>query len=172
MEQRNNEHRNVDGKQGDFLEEPIQPSQIASLPETLDTSPEPDLPDDALEADPELPEQENRTLASESTPDGADDEQVLLMVTCMESWIVTDRKTLRSHYGSKLQASALPALDNMETRDRDSIQQALSHATRNCKNAYTKGKRSFEVVAALDPSALRPHLPSFVRCERVLAEKL
>ncbi len=105
-------------------------------------------------------------------PDGADNEQVLLMVTCMESWIVTDRKTLRSYYGSNLQVSALPVLDNMETRDRDSIQHALSHATRNCKNAYTKGKRSFEVVAALDPSALRPHLPSFVRCERVLTEKL
>ncbi len=105
-------------------------------------------------------------------PDGADDKQVLLMVTCMESWIVTDRQTLRSHYGSKLQASALPALDVMETRDRDSIQNALFHATRNCKNAYAKGQRSFEVLAALEPSALRPHLPSFVRCERILTEKL
>ena len=105
-------------------------------------------------------------------PVGAVDEQVLLMVTCMESWIVTDRKTLRSYYGSNLQDSALPALDNIEARDRESIQHALSHATRNCKNAYTKGKRSFEVVAALDPSELRPHLPSFVRCERVLTEKL
>lgn len=105
-------------------------------------------------------------------PEGAGDEQVLLMVTCMESWIVADRKTLRLYYGSKLQASALPALDDIETRDRGSIQQALSHATRNCKNAYTKGRRSFEVVAALDPRALRRHLPSLVRCERVLAENL
>ena len=105
-------------------------------------------------------------------PEGADNEQVLLMVTCMESWIVTDRKTLRAYFGSNLQVSALPALDNMESRDRDSIQHALSHATRNCKNAYTKGKDSFEVVAALDPSALRRHLPSFVRFERVLRDKL
>ena len=105
-------------------------------------------------------------------PDGADDEQVLLMVTCMESWIVTDRQTLRSHYGSNLQPSALPALDGMETRDRDSIQKALFHATRNCKNACAKGQRSFEVLAALEPSALRRHLPSFVRCESVLTKRL
>lgn len=105
-------------------------------------------------------------------PDGAEDEQVLLMVTCMESWIVTDRETLRSHYGSKLQDSALPALNDVETRDRDSVQNALLRATRDCTNAYAKGRRSFEVVSALEPSALRAHLPSFVRCERILGEKL
>ena len=74
MEQGNNEHQNVDGERGDFLEEPIQSSQTASLPETVETSPEPELPDVAVEADPELPEQENRTLASESPPDDAGDE--------------------------------------------------------------------------------------------------
>ena len=105
-------------------------------------------------------------------PEGAENEQVLLMVTCMETWIVSDRKTLRSHYGSNLQESALPALEDMETRDRKSIQNALSHATRECENSYTKGKHSFEVLAALDPSALSPHLPSFVRFARVLDDKL
>ena len=106
------------------------------------------------------------------TPGGAVDEQVLLMTTCMETWIVTDRETVKSHFGPELQAGALPAANDMETRDRESIQSALSHATRNCTNAYTKGKRSFEVVARLNPDALRPHLPSFVRCTRILGEKL
>ena len=39
-------------------------------------------------------------------PNGADDEQVLFMTTCMETWIVADRDTLRKHYGSSLQESA------------------------------------------------------------------
>ncbi len=105
-------------------------------------------------------------------PQYSDDEQVLLIVTCMETWLVTDRATLRSHFGSQLQTSALPALVNMESRTRNSVQDALVHATRNCKNAYAKGKRSFEILGKLDPAALRAHLPSFVRCERILREKL
>jgi len=34
-------------------------------------------------------------------PAGASDEQVLFMTTCMETWIVADRKTLAEHYGSR-----------------------------------------------------------------------
>lgn len=105
-------------------------------------------------------------------PEGAEDEQVLLMVTCMETWIATDRSTLHSHYGNGLQASALPALTIMESRTRDSVQNALVRATRNCNNAYEKGRRSFEVLGKLDPDALQSHLPSFDRCKRILDEKL
>ncbi len=105
-------------------------------------------------------------------PADSDDEQVLLMVTCMETWIVTDRTTLRSHFGALLQTSSLPALTNMESRKRGSVQDALAQASRNCKNAYTKGRRSFEILGKIKPAALREHLPSFVRCERILGEKL
>ena len=107
-----------------------------------------------------------------SRPPGADNEQVLLMVTCMETWIVTDRDTLQSHYGSELQDTMLPALHDMERRSRNSIQDAISRATQNCTNAYKKGKRSFEVVGKLDPNALQEHLPSFARCIRVLDANL
>ncbi len=107
-----------------------------------------------------------------AAPVGADDEQVLLMITCMETWIVTDRATLRAHFGAHLQTSALPALSGMEARSRDSVQDALVRATRNCGNAYAKGKRSFEVLGKLDPVALRQHLAGFSRCERILGGKL
>ena len=105
-------------------------------------------------------------------PGGADDEQVLLMVTCMETWIISDRDTLRKHYHSSLQASALPPTANMELRSRDAVQDALVRATRNCKNGYAKGKRSFEVLGKLNPDTLSQHLPSFVRCRRILNAKL
>lgn len=105
-------------------------------------------------------------------PNGAHDEQVLLMVTCMETWITTDRATLRSHYRVNLQESALPALNDMELRARHTVQDQLVHATRNCQNAYAKGKRSFEIVGKLSPDALKSHLPSFQRFLRILGAKL
>jgi hypothetical protein len=105
-------------------------------------------------------------------PVGASNEQVLFMTTCMETWIVADRKTLAEHYGSKLQKSALPALYAPESRSRQEVQQGLAHATRKCVNAYAKGKRSFELLGKLSPVELEKHLPSFRRVVRILGEKL
>lgn len=105
-------------------------------------------------------------------PDGASDEQVLFMTTCMETWVVADHKTLADHYGSKLQESALPALNDLERRSRQEVQQKLVHATRHCVNAYSKGKRSFVVLGKLCPRVLAKHLPSFRRVERILESKL
>lgn len=105
-------------------------------------------------------------------PAGAEDEQVLFMTTCMETWIVADRAALREHYGRKLQENALPAVQDLENRNRTEVHDKLVHASRACSNAYSKGKRSFEVLAKLDPAFLRQHLPSFVRVERILKERL
>jgi hypothetical protein len=105
-------------------------------------------------------------------PADSEDEQVLLMTTCMETWIVSDRAALAEHYGKQLQQNALPPLTNLETRLRGTIQDKLAHATRKCSNAYSKGKRSFEVLARLDPSTLEQYLPSFVRVRRILGERL
>lgn len=105
-------------------------------------------------------------------PREADDEQVLLMTTCMETWITSDRRTLRDHYGAELQESALPSLVGMESRDRHAVQNALVRATRNCRRTYSKGAISFDILGKLNPAVLREHLPSFVRCERVLGKKL
>jgi hypothetical protein len=105
-------------------------------------------------------------------PPGAVNEQVLFMTTCMEAWIVADHDSLRNHYGSRLQVSALPPLAILEERNRHDIQDALVQATRNCKNAYQKGKRSFDILSKLTPDALKPHLPSFRRNLEILDEKL
>lgn len=102
-------------------------------------------------------------------PAAAKDEQVLLMVTCMESWIATDHETLKSHFGQNFQVFALPDLDNMESRNPKAVLDALHKAT---KGRYKKGKRSFEILGKLNPDVLRQHLPSFVRCEGILKRKL
>ncbi|MCK6395175.1 DUF4276 family protein [Zoogloea sp.] len=104
-------------------------------------------------------------------PAGADDEQVLLMTTCMETWIVADRTALKAHYGHKLQENALPPLIDLEKRNRKEVHDKLTQATRDCSNAYAKGKRSFEVVGTLTPAALSS-LAAFARLERILKAKL
>jgi hypothetical protein len=105
-------------------------------------------------------------------PRTADDEQVLFMTTCMETWIIADRATLARHFGSALRTSALPPLEDLEARDRQTIQDSLEQATRLCSNAYRKGKRSFEVLGRLNPDILEQHLPSFSRSRRILNERL
>ncbi|MBI4027177.1 MAG: DUF4276 family protein [Verrucomicrobia bacterium] len=105
-------------------------------------------------------------------PSGAVDEQVLFMTTCMETWFVADRSALKAHFKDELQDSALPPLNALESRSRHDVQIILMHATRNCTNAYTKGKRSFEVPGKLNPAVLEQHLPSFVRVRRILNARL
>lgn len=105
-------------------------------------------------------------------PAGAEDHQVLFMTTCMETWVVADRRALAEHYGSKLQDSALPPLIDLEKRPRQEIQKKLIDATCNCSNAYAKGKRSFEILGKLSPDALEQHLPSFVRVRQILDKRL
>lgn len=105
-------------------------------------------------------------------PEGAGDDQVLFSTTCMETLIVADHRAIKTHYNGKVQDSALPPLHGLETRDRHDVQDRLIRATRGCSNAYSKGKRSFEVLAKLTPTTLAAHLPSFARIRRVLEEKL
>lgn len=93
------------------------------------------------------------------------DDQVQLMVTCMETWIMADRAALRQVFGASLETSALLPVVDLETRPRDAIQNALEHATRRCgrDKMYNKGRRSFKILACLDPGTLKQHLPYFRR---------
>lgn len=106
------------------------------------------------------------------TPSGATDEQVLFMTTCMETWIVADRPTLKEHYGHKLQENALPPTNCLENRSRHDVHDKLERATRECSNAYQKGKRSFVVLGELNPTTLESLLPSFARMKKILNDKL
>lgn len=105
-------------------------------------------------------------------PSGSENDQVLFMTTCMETWIVADREALANHYGSDLQISALPPLVNLESRSRREIQDDLIQATRNSSKAYKKGKRSFILLEKLSPNTLESNLPSFARVKRILRERL
>lgn len=112
------------------------------------------------------------TVGAWKKPADAMDDQVLFMTTCMETWVVADRAALREHYKQNLNENSLPNINGLESQERHVVQQALETATKDCKNAYAKGKRSFEIFEKLDPTVLRHHLPSFERVARILNAKL
>ncbi len=105
-------------------------------------------------------------------PPRASDDQVFLMTTCMETWIASDRNTLLGHFGHCLQSNALPPLHNLEGRLRQDVERQLRHATRECDAPYEKGPKSFDLLGKLDPTAMQPNLPSFVRMREILDGKL
>jgi hypothetical protein len=105
-------------------------------------------------------------------PNGATDDQVLFMTTCMETWIAADRETLRAHYGKDLNENQLPPTTQLESRHRHTVENALKNATSACSNAYRKGKRSYEVLGKLKPAVLAALLPSFARAMAILEQKL
>ncbi len=105
-------------------------------------------------------------------PKNATDEHVLLMTTCMETWFVADRETLRTYYIGCLNEGKLPADSNREQRHRHDLLKALKEATKDCSNSYGKGDRSFDLTAELDHARLKSRLPSFARIIRILKDKL
>ncbi len=107
-------------------------------------------------------------------PAHAANDQAQLMATCMETWVMADQQALRAFFGQHLQTSALLPPLNLETRGRHEVQDALQHATRNCgrDRGYAKGKRSFAVLAELNPGTLQQHLPHFRRFIATLTSHL
>lgn len=113
-----------------------------------------------------------RTGDNWSRPTGSDDEQLLLMATSMETWIVADREALKAHFGPRFNESALPPVQHMEQRDRHAVLNALQRASKDCPGPYAKVPKSFEIMGKLNPDVLEQHLPSFGRTRRILNSKL
>ena len=105
-------------------------------------------------------------------PQGAQNDQVMFMTTCMETWIVADRTALREQFGPDLQTGELPPIDNLEERRPGYLKDRLESATRLCPSPYKKGLIAFAVLVNLDPGGLEDSLPSFRRARRILTAKL
>jgi len=111
-----------------------------------------------------------QTLDGWERPAGTVDDQAQFMVTCMETWVIADRVALRGFFGTNLIDKALLPLNDLEQRSRNDVQEALAQATHHCgrDRQYQKGKRSFQVLASLNPTTLRQHLPNFRRLVETL----
>lgn len=93
-------------------------------------------------------------------PARSDDADCHLMVQCMESWILADRRTLEAFFGKGFQSNALPT----QSRSVEDIRPAkcftaLKSATLQCKARYAKGELSFKLLARIDPDEVTKSLP-------------
>jgi len=101
----------------------------------------------------------NRTGDHWNQPSGTHDDQVLLMTTCQETWILAD---LLVKNGSQIPV-------DLENRHRDRVLADIQYAT---KGSYQKSHgRQFNFLGAVDPDRLS-YLKSFARVRRILQEKL
>ena len=93
-------------------------------------------------------------------PEGTSDEQAQLMVQCMESWFLGDRDAVAEYYGNDFNRNALPANPRPEQIDKKAVLDSLKNASRNTtKGGDSKGRHSFEILAAIDPTAVRAVCP-------------
>lgn len=87
---------------------------------------------------------------------GIEEEQLHLMVQCMESWFLADRDALASYFRKGFVTNVLPQNPNVEAVDKSDVLEGLRKASRaTAKGAYAKGRDSFRILASLDPSKVR-----------------
>jgi len=93
-------------------------------------------------------------------PKGATDEQLHLMVECMESWFLADPRALAVFYGGGFHASKLPT-GKPESVSKADLYHKLAEATKDTKTkgSYGKGTHSFKLLATLDPSLVAAACP-------------
>jgi hypothetical protein len=111
-----------------------------------------------------------------STPADVVDDQVHLMVQCMESWFLGDIETLERFFGSGFKKEKIKA-EKPEEVDKKSVFSKLEAATAHLKSKgkYTdrsKGKYSFEILGQLDPMKVRAACPQVERLLKILEKKL
>jgi hypothetical protein len=85
-------------------------------------------------------------------PEKAAEENVHLMVECMENWFLADRDALKTFYGQRFKADRLPARADIESVSKQEVFDSLEQAGKECKKGkYSKGTHAFKILEAIDP---------------------
>ena len=114
-----------------------------------------------------------RTRDRWDKPEDATDDNVHLMVQCMESWFLADKDRLEAFFGRGFNRNALPANQNVEEVAKADVLDGLRNATRQCqpKGEYGKARHSFEILSRLDPASVLAVSPHARRLVETLREK-
>ncbi len=85
-------------------------------------------------------------------PSGTTQDNVFLMVECMENWFLADRKSLPVFFGQGFRANALPPNNNPECITKSVVLAALKNATRDIhdRDGYKKSKHSFALLGNIN----------------------
>jgi hypothetical protein len=110
-------------------------------------------------------------------PESASEDQVRLMVQCMESWFIADAGNLEKYYKQDFKKSKLPTLDpkneSIEHINKKEIERVLEEATKSTsKGAYHKTKHGFALLEVIDPSRICKSSAHAKMLRDVLAEWL
>ncbi|MCU0655955.1 MAG: DUF4276 family protein [Polyangiaceae bacterium] len=94
-------------------------------------------------------------------PAEASEEQVLLMIQCMESWLLADVELLRNFYGEGFNEKSIPKTNDLADVDKQQLNAALKNATRHArtKGEYHKTKHGLVLVGKLNPRILEERAP-------------
>jgi len=93
-------------------------------------------------------------------PPGTTDDDLHFMVQCTEAWFLADATTLAAYYGAGFGRAALPANPNVEQVAKADVLDGLQRATAGTKRGkYLKTRDGFDLLARLDPAAVRGRSP-------------
>jgi len=88
------------------------------------------------------------------------EEQVHLMVQCMEAWFLADRATLTQYYGDNFRDTALPGNPKIEEVLKNDLLDGLARATETTsKKRYHKTRHGFDILERLDPYSVQQRSP-------------
>ena len=104
----------------------------------------------------------------------AHDDQVHLMVQCMEAWFLADPRSLENYFGRNFSADDLPKEGNVEAISKKDLLDGIKSATQKTRNgkAYHKGNDSFKILQMLNPELICEASPRAKRLIDVLRQKL
>ena len=105
-----------------------------------------------------LKERKDDSLAK---PAGAAQDDAFLMICCMETWFLADRKALAAFFGQGFNEKAIPAWAKLEEVPKRDVLDALDRSTKACgPRQYAKGELSFDLLAQIDPNQVEQQCPS------------
>ena len=89
-------------------------------------------------------------------PAGALDDQVQLMVACMETWLISDTEAMGKYFGKDFNMHSLPRFE-LEKQPKIDVLEAIGRATRGArpKGKYGKARDSFKLLGQIDPEKLQ-----------------
>jgi hypothetical protein len=84
------------------------------------------------------------------------DDQVHLMVQCMEAWFLADAPAVVLYYGREFREAALSGNPNIEAISKRDVMNKLESATRaTAKGTYHKSRHGFDILERIDPNRVR-----------------
>ncbi|MBF0128167.1 MAG: DUF4276 family protein, partial [Magnetococcales bacterium] len=106
-------------------------------------------------------------------PVGATEEQVHLMVQCMENWFLAEREKLAKFYNKGFHAASLPATRPIENARKEDVLNGLAQAARHTKRGgYSKGGHAFFILEHLNPHRVSQQAPWACRLFKTLEKWL